>query len=154
MKETSLAGKRYINLVRCSSSKQADTSLVDQLALLSDYAARHGMTHVDDVLVDGVSGSIPGARHDFDKLIQRKETREDFDVVLLQDTSRLTRAGNEHGAKVEYDFQAAGIEVVYVAEDVPEGEFAGVLRACALRRPRAKRLDFIHVDARTDVSAA
>lgn len=153
MKETSLAGKRYINLVRCSSSKQADTSLVDQLALLNDYAARHGMTHVDDVLVDGVSGSIPGARHDFDKLIQRKETREDFDVVLLQDTSRLTRAGNEHGAKVEYDFQAAGIEVVYVAEDVPEGEFAGVFKSLRFAQAKSQAVSISFTSTRGLMSA-
>lgn len=42
-----LNGKRYINLVRCSTDGQKDTNIPAQLALLTAFAAKHGMIHVD-----------------------------------------------------------------------------------------------------------
>src|SRR5206468_4192265 len=82
-----LRRQRYINLVRCSSAKQTETSVPDQLKLLNAFADQHEMVHVDDVVLDGVTGSIPGARSDVTDLIQRKQQRDDFDVLLVQDPS-------------------------------------------------------------------
>jgi hypothetical protein len=59
-----LEGLRYLCLVRCSSAKQADTSIPDQLKLLKAFADENGMIHAegDDVVLPNVSGSTPGAR--------------------------------------------------------------------------------------------
>src|SRR5439155_26381569 len=86
-----LMGRRYIRFVRCSTKGQADTSIDDQLALLDKFARERGMVHVDDVLLDGVSGSLP--RQHFERLIDRKPRGDDFDVLLGPDTSRATRDG-------------------------------------------------------------
>ena len=122
MTEDRLAGRRYIALVRCSTKGQADTSIDDQLTLLRAFGDAHGMKSVDDIRLAGVSGSLPGARHDLEELIERKRTRDDFDTLLVQDVSRLTRSGAQHGAKIEYDLSAAGVEVTYVADNIPEGD--------------------------------
>jgi hypothetical protein len=53
----------------------------------------------DDVVLEGVSGSIPGARTDIDLIIDRKRRKNDFDVVVVQDFSRFTRGGLQHGNK-------------------------------------------------------
>ena len=77
-----LAGKRYINLVRCSTDQQTDTSIPAQLDLLNGFAAR-GMIHIDDIVLDGVSGSKPGNRGDVPELIARKIQKEMTSEVLL-----------------------------------------------------------------------
>lgn len=124
-----LTGKRYINWARCSTDSQAETSIPDQLRLLTAFADRAGMIHVDNVVLDGVTGSVPGARDDVADLVRRKLERDDFDVVLLQDMSRLTRSGYEHAAKIEYDLRAVGVEVVFAAEQLPQGDFAPVVKS-------------------------
>lgn len=118
-----------MGLVRCSTTGQADTSIDDQLVVLAAFAREHEMAHVDDVVLEGVSGSIPGNRSDIDGLVARKQQRDDFDVLLVLDTTRLTRGGAKHGAKIEYDLEAAGIQVVFVADNLPEGEFADIYKS-------------------------
>ena len=120
MKNPNLQGKRYISLVRCSTASQADTSIEDQLVVVDAFAREHEMVHVGDVMLEGVSGSIPGNRSDIDQLIARKRDRNGFDVLLVQDTTRLTRGGPKHGAKIEFDLESAGIEVVFVTDNLPE----------------------------------
>ncbi len=73
MEKRALQGKRYISLLRCSTHGQADTSIVDQRRVLEALARDRGLVHVDDVVLGGVSGSLPGARDDIPQLIWRKE---------------------------------------------------------------------------------
>src|SRR5438034_688338 len=104
MNQSDYRGRRFICLVRCSTDEQAGTSIPDQLNLLHAYAKEQGMIHADaDIIVDGVTGSIPGARTDIDQIVRRKRERNDFEILLVQDLSRLTRSGVEHGSKIEYD---------------------------------------------------
>src|SRR5262249_22095795 len=128
MKGTNLKGRKYLCLVRCSTSEQADTSIPDQLNLLNAFAAEHQMIHIDDVILDGVTGSIPGARTDIEQIIRRKQERDDFDVLLVQDMSRFTRGGAEHGMKLEFDLNAAGVEIVFVSDNLPDGDHAGIIK--------------------------
>jgi len=51
-----IRGLRYINWVRCSTKRQADTSLTDQLRMLNEFAGDLEMTHIDNVVLDGISG--------------------------------------------------------------------------------------------------
>lgn len=126
MKQPSLEGNRYLSLARCSTAGQADTSIPDQLALMAAFGDEHRMVHVADVTLDGVSGSVPGARKDIDQIIHRKKTVNDFDVLLVQDTTRFTRGGIAHGNKLEWELNAAGIQVVFVMDNIVEGDFAGL----------------------------
>jgi ElaB/YqjD/DUF883 family membrane-anchored ribosome-binding protein len=139
-----LLGRHYVSLVRCSTNQQTDTSIPDQLKLLNAFGDECGMVHVDDVILDGVSGSTPGARTDTDQIIQRKNERNDFDVLLLQDMSRFTRGGAEHGMKLEYDLNAAGIDVVYASENLPEGDHSGIIKSVGFYAAKqyAKSLSF------------
>jgi hypothetical protein len=139
-----LAGKRYVNLIRCSTFQQSDTSIPDQQKLLDAFGNQHGMTHVDDVILDGVSGSTPGSRTDIDMITTRKKERNDFDTLLVQDMSRFTRSGAEHGMKLLYDLNAAGIEVVFAADNLPEGDHSGIIKAVGFiaAQQYAKSLSF------------
>src|SRR5687768_2382967 len=120
-------GMRYIRIVRCSTKGQADTSIDDQLALLDVFAREHQMVHVDDLRLEGLSVSMP--RQFIDQLIERKKIRNDFDAILLQDITRLTRSGSKNGAKLEYELEAASIEVIFALENVPEGAFGDIYKS-------------------------
>lgn len=127
MRYPELEARRYIGLVRCSTKAQADTSIKDQKKVLRAFADEHQLIHVDDVILKGVTGSIPGARSDIEGLIERKNAKNDFDLVLVHDSTRLTRAGAQHGNKVRYDLARVGVDVVGVMDYVPDGEFADVI---------------------------
>ncbi|HEX8524207.1 MAG TPA: recombinase family protein [Tepidisphaeraceae bacterium] len=120
-------GKRCIFIVRCSTKGQADTSIEDQLAVLHAFRESNGLVYVDELRLEGLSVSMP--RQFIDQLIERKRTRNDFDCIVLQDTSRLTRSGSKHGGKLEWELEAAGIEIIFALENVPEGDFGDVYKS-------------------------
>lgn len=127
-----LAGRRYICLARCSTNQQEEKSIPDQLQVLHDYAQKHGMIHAGDdeqFHLGGISGSHPAARTDIEQIIERKKTVDDFSVLLVQDLSRLTRGGVEHGGKIEFDLAAAGIKVVFAGTHLPDGDHAGIVKS-------------------------
>ena len=139
-----LRGKRYLCHVRCSTFQQSDTSIPDQLKLLRAFGDENGMIHVDDIILDGVSGSRPGARTDLNDIIERKKRKNDFEILLIQDMSRFTRSGAEHGMKLLYDLNAVGIEVAFVADRLPEGDHGDIMKTVGFfaAQQYAKSLSF------------
>ena len=108
------AGRKYLCLVRCSTNQQADTSIPDQLKVLRAFGDENEMHYIDSVILEGVTGSVAGARTDIDQIIARKKANNDFDILLVQDLSRFTRVGAEHGMSLEYALNTAGIDVIFV----------------------------------------
>ena len=132
----SLAGLRYIGLVRCSDDRQAITSLAAQRELLARYGESQGMTLVAFEELAGVTGSVPGCRTDIDRLVRRKLERDDYDVLLVQLVNRLTRAGGGHGFHIECRFAVVGVRVAFAMENLPAGPLSGVLRAMSYEKAR------------------
>ncbi len=127
MKDPRLEGKRYIALVRCSTQGQADTSIDDQLRLIRRFAKENGMVEVDAVRLEGVSGSIAeNLDRVIDGLIKRKVEANDFDMLVVQDASRFSRAGAGHSAKMRYDLDRTGIEVISALGYMPKSDFGDV----------------------------
>jgi len=153
MREKKLKGKRYIALVRCSSAAQIDTSISAQNALVERFAQEHGMVCAGVVELAGVSGSVPGIRTDIDEIIRRKREQNDFDVVLMQDATRFTRAGIAHGMKLLYELRAAGIQEVFVKDDAPEGEEGDAIRALQFLSGK-KQIDTMSLNVARGLSAA
>jgi hypothetical protein len=122
-------GKRYIGLLRCSTRSQTDTSIDDQRRVLEAFALEHGMVAVDFISLEGVSGSQPGNRTDIQDLVSRKLERDDFDTLLVQDSSRFTRSGTQHAHKIESDLNAAGIEVLFAADSIPDGDIGDLAKS-------------------------
>lgn len=129
MDSKDLHGKRYICLVRASDPAQAETSTEAQLALLKDYGQKHGMIFVDQVVLEGVTASLPGKRRDLTDLLERKRKSDDFDVVILQRMDRLTRGGSGHGFWTEHEFERAGVRLIFVGDEIPDGPYAGLIKA-------------------------
>lgn len=125
--EKSFKGKRYIALARCSSQGQIDTSIDEQLRLIENFGRQQGMVCVGTVALGGLTGSVPGIRQDIDELVRRKQENNDFEVVVIQDASRLTRSGSLHGMHILYRLRSIGVQVAFVKDDLPEGDMGDVM---------------------------
>jgi DNA invertase Pin-like site-specific DNA recombinase len=126
MSESRFAGKRYICLVRASHSTE-ELSTDAQLNLMNDVAQKLQMFYVDAVVVDGLTGSLPGKREDLEALLERKRIKNDFDVLVLQRVDRLTRSGLRHGFGFEWQCQCLGIELLFVGDDIPDNEYTDMV---------------------------
>lgn len=121
-------GKRYICLVRASDASEGTTSTEAQLALLREYGDRMGMIFIDKIALDGVTGSLPGKRHDLQALLDRKRQQNDFDFVVLQRLDRLTRGGSAHGFWFEHECSRVGLRLLFVGDDIPDGRYANLIK--------------------------
>jgi hypothetical protein len=141
MNDVSLRGKRFIALARCSTRGQAESSLDDQMRLIRRFAADNGMVEVDAVWLEGVSGSVAeNLDRVVDSLIKRKIEANDYDVLVVQDASRFSRAGAGHSAKLRYDLERAAVEVISALGYVPKSDYGEVKDAldAVVARQQAK----------------
>lgn len=123
-------GKRFIILVRQSDDSEGTSSTEAQLHWLRTEGERLGMVLVDEVILSGVTGSLPGKRDDLHQLLDRKRTHDDFDVLLVQRLDRLTRGGTSHGFWIDHEFEKAGVTIRVVGDDLPEdGPYSGLIKA-------------------------
>lgn len=129
-------GKRYIALVRASDATEGTTSTQAQLAMLHENAASLKMIRAGEVVLDGLTGSMPGKRQDMTNLIQRKQTDNDFDVLVVQRLDRLTRSGSDHGFWFEHELKRAGIHLYVVGDDIPEGRYASLIKVAKYEAAR------------------
>lgn len=129
-------GKRYVALVRASDATEGNTSTQAQLAMLHERAASLKMTRAGEIVLDGVTGSMPGKRQDMADLIGRKHRDNDFDVLVVQRLDRLTRSGSQHGFWFEYELERAGIHLHVVGDDIPEGRYASLIKVAKYEAAR------------------
>lgn len=116
----------FICLVRQSDASEGTTSTEAQLAWMHAEGERRGLTHVADIVLAGITGSLPGKRDDLKQLLERR----DYDVLLVQRCDRLTRGGSDHAAWFHHEAAKAGITVIYPGEDIPEdGSYRGMILA-------------------------
>src|SRR5688500_8798037 len=111
MKGYDYTGKRYICMVRASHLSD-ELSTDAQLAMMNDAARDEQMVYAEKVVLDGVTGALPGRRTDLQALIDGKKTANDFDVLVLQRIDRLTRSGSSHGFWFEHECTCAGIQLL------------------------------------------
>ncbi|MGC4033599.1 MAG: recombinase family protein [Tepidisphaeraceae bacterium] len=125
-----LIGKRYLSLLRCSSVSQSDTSPDGQKEANDAYAAMQQMRWAGyDYYAEGVSGSQTFNRADIDEILTLKNTRNDFDVVVVFEYGRATRGGIRHGNVIEDAFKKAGIELISSTELIPDGPLGDLIKS-------------------------
>lgn len=126
---SSLRGKRYRNLLRVSTTLN-DASIPDQESANTKFADMHGMIHVGgDEVLEGVSGSKTFNRHDLKRLLATATLKKDYDVLLVYDSSRLTRGGAGHGYSIRRQFAKAGVLIQSVMDPVPDGDLKDVMQS-------------------------
>jgi|GEM_PF-1824704 len=119
--ESGLRGRLVIAQIRVSRKKQAKNGLPQQAAWLHSYADEQGAIWVDERR-ESLGVSQTKSRPDVEYLLNRKALRNDFDTILLQDLSRLTRGGLEHGFDLYKLFKNAGILIATVLDGLIDNE--------------------------------
>lgn len=127
MKPHSFKGLRYRCLVRASHSTD-ELSTDAQLELMHKEVAPLEMVHLDNIVKDGLTGSLPGKREELVKLLDEKKTKNDFEVLVVQRCDRLTRGGSVHGMWFEFECQKVGLRVIYAGEQIPQGRHANFIK--------------------------
>ncbi|MGF1633083.1 MAG: recombinase family protein [Phycisphaerae bacterium] len=97
-----IRGRAAAVLKRAPSTKQTDSTRL-QGRNIEQLAAEADLTIVKQIELHGVTGSVPGARTDIDELIALKRNGLSFDLLVVGDTSRFSRAGQVHGMKLIHD---------------------------------------------------
>lgn len=118
MTNPKLLNKRAIVLKRCSTDSQIATSINNQNISVEKTIADNNITVVKEFDLPGVTGSIPGARQDINQILDLKKGGLDFDLLILPNTDRFTRAGQGHGHRILYDLEGEQIVVYFVAENL------------------------------------
>lgn len=114
------APMRTAAYARFSSDLQRDTSLEDQLRNCREYAQRHGWTWQEGhVYTDAaISGSSIEGRAGLEALLTAAATLpRDFDVVLVDDSSRVARDLAD-ALRVLQRLRFAGIRVIYISQGI------------------------------------
>jgi len=106
-------GKRYIAYARCAYAGEAEPKLLDQILRIHAFGALLHMQCVGEVRLAGVNGRSPLFRDDLLDLLARKRRRDDFDVVMMMDFSRLTRESFDGGEEIEARFAELDVEIVF-----------------------------------------
>ena len=120
LRANAFRGKRYIAYARCVSPYEAAAKLEEQIRLVRQCGNDLGLVCVGEVRISGVNGITPVMRDDLRQLLARKQERDDFEVLMMTEFSRLTRAGLNEGREIEAEFGKHGIDILYLAEIVPQ----------------------------------
>src|SRR5438552_17184939 len=129
--------RRCAIYARYSSPMQQETSIDDQILSCREYAAAQGWIVVEMYIRadEAKSGGTREGRDELNQLLIAATHRpRPFDVLLMSDTSRLTR--NElDGLKIVYDLRYIDVACVFVSEEIDTSTPAGMeaYKAKALR---------------------
>ena len=82
---------KAVTYSRFSTDRQNESSITDQVRVCSAYAEREGMTIIAQYKDEGISGAAFGNRPAFRKM-RAAALAGEFDVLLVTDTSRLSRS--------------------------------------------------------------
>lgn len=134
--DSRLAGGRSLGQIRCSRKEQAKKSLPQQREWLRTFAELNKMLHVDD-MKEAVSASQIRRRPDLDRIFERKRLVNDFDTLIVQDLSRLTRGGATHGLQLLFKFKDVGIRLVSIVDGLIDGDETVLKAAQRFQEARA-----------------
>ena len=116
---------------RFSSEKQSPLSIDDQVRKCRQYADQHGWAVLDRHIYsdEGISGATDD-RAGLHRLLAAAATSEKpFDVVLVDDTSRISRTLKDSFA-IHDEFHFAGVRLIFVSQGIDtDSEQAEVLLA-------------------------
>lgn len=113
--------------VRRSTDLQ-ERSIPDQKLAIERWAKDHGHHVVRWYVDDAVSGTSARGREQFELLMQAAENGRNFDVVLCYDMSRFSRGGTNETGFYLHRLRIAGVQTVFTAEGIPEGDEGELLQ--------------------------
>lgn len=148
-----LKGRKAVLDLRCSTTRQSDTSIPQQEEIGLAFCKANGVTVIRTIRQHGVTATIPGARTDFDKILRLKREGADFDLLVMTDVSRFSRAGAKHGMSIEYELETEGIEVVFATNPLPQGDDGDLVRPAYYFAAKMYSKGMAHAIARGSMAA-
>jgi DNA invertase Pin-like site-specific DNA recombinase len=117
-----LPGRAAVGYLRRSTDRQ-EQSLADQRRAIQDHADCHGFEIVDWYSDDAISGASVDARQAFRQMLaDAQDSQRSWRFVLVYDVSRFSRGDLDKAGHLRYQFRKAGVEVVYVNENLTGGD--------------------------------
>ncbi len=111
-----------VGYARRSTDRQ-EHSLADQRSAIEDHAERHGIEIVGWYSDDAISGASVDARQAFRQMLtDAQDSGRCWGYVLVYDVSRFSRGDLDEAGYLRYRFRQAGVEVVYVNENLTGGD--------------------------------
>lgn len=110
------------------STDMQETSIPDQRAYVEKWAAERGYRVLRWYVDDAISGTSARGREAFERMLRDAEHGRDFDAVLVYDISRFSRGGTNETGYYLHRLKLAGVEVVFAAEGIPEGDEGELLQ--------------------------
>lgn len=133
MEQVNRRVRKAIAVARVSTDEQASrqASIPKQLEIIEGYAKNQNIEIVGTLKLEGFSASKGEHWPKMRELIRRKQTKGDFEMVLLMDFSRFVR-NIEDGNRMYAEFKEAEIDVLTAKEGKLEGKMAWLLRSLAM----------------------
>ena len=110
------------------STDMQDRSIPDQKAYVEAWAKENGYRILRWYVDDAISGTSTKGRDAFEQMIADAEAGSDFKTVLCYDLSRFSRGGTNETGFYLHRLRLAGVEAIFVAEGIPEGDEGELLQ--------------------------
>jgi len=110
------------------STDMQERSIPDQRAFVERWAKEHGYRVVRWYVDDAISGTSAKGRAAFERMLKDAEGGGGFAAVLCYDMSRFSRGGTNETGYYLHRLQLAGVDTVFCAEGIPEGEEGELLQ--------------------------
>jgi len=120
-------GIRAVGYLRRSTELQ-ERSIPDQKAYVERWAKEHGYVVKRWYIDDAISATSTKGREEFERMIADAENGRDFDAVLCYDISRFSRGGTNETGFYLHRLKLVGVEAVFCAEGIPEGDEGELLQ--------------------------
>lgn len=104
------------------STDMQERSIPDQQAFVERWAKDNGYAIKRWFIDDAISGTSTKGRNAFEQLIATAENGRDFETILCYDISRFSRGGTNETGYYLHRLHLAGVNVVFTAEGIPEGD--------------------------------
>ncbi|GIX05038.1 MAG: hypothetical protein KatS3mg114_0907 [Planctomycetaceae bacterium] len=104
------------------STDMQERSIPDQQAFVERWAKDNGYHILHWFIDDAISGTSTKGRNAFEQLIATAENGRDFETILCYDISRFSRGGTNETGYYLHRLHLAGVNVVFTAEGIPEGD--------------------------------
>jgi len=122
--------KRFIKAVGYArrSTDMQERSIPDQKAYVERWAKENGYRIDRWYVDDAVSGTSAKGRAAFERMLKDAEGGGGFATLLCYDMSRFSRGGTNETGFYLHRLQLAGVDAVFCAEGIPEGEEGELLQ--------------------------
>ncbi len=110
------------------STDMQERSIPDQRAYIERWARERGYRLTGEYVDDAISGTSARGRAAFERMLADAESGPAFKAVLCYDMSRFSRGGTNETGYYLHRLSMAGVEAVFCAEGIPEGEEGELLQ--------------------------